>query len=459
MEINATQMQEIAKLAQSAGPEALKGLNDIERRAMAAMMKALQKHDNPFKVKELNEHEFKEMKEYLKKAATQKQAGHQFKIPDDRKRDKERFKGIKNIARYRIGTVRLEKEIDRALQSLQPETKGSDIIRKIAANERKIAAAQKRLETIQNESRINERRQILDIVKHLQHGLNNDRAFHKAQEERENFNAQVASIIEQALPLIEEEHVAFELQKSLQQLNMQFDQTKILDDVASFLRPFPTLAKQLELLRDYKILLDDLMLKGPAERETILKAAIADQEDFLNKVNAELKEQQEIIASCQKALLKMPSKQQLIEKRLPQINNKKINQQIKQIELKLKRNDKLKTFRERIRNQIREKWLEIKTPEERTKERLRLRLEKIDRRIKKVESGRSTEKSVIFLEELKKHRDDINNLMNAKTLKLANSLIEKNLNPETGRGKEDRLIREYNKTIEALRNQKTSPKS
>ncbi|MCE5317243.1 MAG: hypothetical protein LLG04_07760 [Parachlamydia sp.] len=467
MEINRFKMSAIAQLAQDAGPQALKGLNDLERKVLKAMMKALQKGHDPVSVKDLDEHQFKELKEYLKKAAAEKKSGHIFEIPSERKRDKEKLKGFKNIFRTRIGTSTLEKEIDKAVQSTKPVGKGSDIERKASEYTRKIKDARMRIETIKTEARVQERERILGFLKPLERRLREPRRdFDVVLEERAALFGRMRKLAEEAIPHMPDESLQVALEHALA---LAYDHSIFeakLTNIASFLKHSPGHAKELEVLQGHAEVLSKLLASGAEKRDLILQEAIAEHEEFLEGTHAEVQELEATIAK-NLAALEEPLKAKVKTRgAATTAKQRKLEQLEKEIDL-LQRHVQFlaengKEYRENLNEGFRQEWIEIRknSKEELKSKNLTVRMRRTLKEIRALDKIKDDPASAIRRKELVKHLRHFVSLRRAKSDEAKLSMIKTWLESPIRKSKlkqdatEDKLMKQYLKITDTLQRRK-----
>lgn len=464
MEINRLQMREIAKLAQDAGPPALKGLSNVERKALKLMMEALQKKDHSVSIRGLDEHQFTQLKNYLKEAAKVKQSGHAFTISEERYRGKEKFKGIKNLVRARVGTSSLEKEIDKAME--RSRGKGSDVNRKTDEYKRKITAAEKRIATIKAEAGVQERERILGILKPLQKRLREaHRDFDIVLEEKDKVIDRMRAVAREAVHHLPEENLREALEEQLN-LSPGISLEQKLPAIASLLKGSPRHVKAFELLQKHKDILDEMMLAGNEQRENILVKAIKEQEDFLSGTRAEMKELEGTIAT-NKADLEETLKANVGRKTAPptprQSKLKQLDKELGQLKSHVQfLSANGANYRQEVNGELRKEWNDIRknSPETLKGKNLTVRMRSTLKEIRELRK-KNDPQSIIRRVELIQHLRNLVKLRRAKTEDEKKSMIktflEAPLRKSTAQQDkiEDKLLKQYLKVTETLQKRKS----
>lgn len=456
MQINRFQMREMAVLAQEAGPHALKGLSEVERRVLKIMMEALQKKDHsPITIKGLDKHKFNEMKDYLKRAIEEKQAGRIFAIPPDRMSRKESFKGIKNLLQTRLGTSTLEKEIDRALAPIQRGRKSSNIQIKSADPKLQIQEANKKMDAIKQKAYFADRAHLLEFLIALEK---------KPESQFSALNNEVVYLVKQMRQILEDEALPNGIKQDLAaMLSLAYftdDFLKTVPDAAFKLKPYPHLAARFDLLHSQASLVHQLIREGTSDRQRKIKETIAELKAFFKKTDQVMAEQQALIDSSLQSM-ERPIKKETEDKKLTARERKleALDTQIKQlqghVEFLAVEGQK---HRQDVREKLREELLAIrKNPDAELKvKNLVPRLRKTFLEIRTLGRIKNDPKSAIRREELILHLRNLVKIRRTKSRDAKLDTITNLLNAPIKRGTKppmtsvDKLMKEYIKVTETL---------
>ncbi len=304
MEISRLQMREIVTLAQTAGPSALKGLKDLQRRAIAVMAQALKNNQDQAKVKGLDEHEFAELKDYLAKQAALREEGR-MSTPLPSRPIHTLIKGIKNIAGTRISSSRLDREIDRAIEALQPGATRTKFLRIVDEQRRTIAGAEKRLESIEKEQDIQERTEMRNFWKKLL--TKKDMVGSLEAQKGEARHLLLLHLKDAAYDLVRMNHPDSDLiEAAVQELNGEKKlSVGFVKDIALVLKNFPEQARKFALLQDFAEQLDQVSRAKQGDGRLLIKEALDEQQKVLMAANQETADLRRTIKQSQSALEKL----------------------------------------------------------------------------------------------------------------------------------------------------------